>query len=210
MSIKRLLGGLAGTSALSLVLAVAPVAAWSQLFNNFPGNPTSCDNSPSYPCVAWPTNGSLSVHLVVYLDPSLTSANLDLSTDVRNSITKWNAICAVNPLLAVGSGVNYDIGEYRGTIPSDPTAWASTDVYASGNTIVDAETTFNSTVTWNHSFSYPDSTHADSRKVSTHEMGHSEGLGHTSYTAVMHQGAESFWVPQTNDIQGMQHVYGSC
>lgn len=58
-----------------------------------------------------------------------------------------------------------------------------------------------------HSYTY-DCGAADSRYVVTHEFGHLEGLGHTSYAAVMHQGGERFWAPQTNDIQGLQAIYG--
>lgn len=202
----------AAVMGLALALAAAtPVFAWTQLFNNYPGNPTSCDNSPGYPCLAWPKVGSKSSTVHVYLDPSLTQANLNLDTDVNNSIYQWHIICAANPILLVGSPV---IAQYlisRGTT-QDPTSWAETSVVAlnsAPHVIVESDTTFNSLVTWDHSFNY-DVYLADSRKVATHELGHGEGLGHTGYTAIMHQGAESFWVPQTNDIQGMQHVYGTC
>jgi Matrixin len=199
-------------SLLSAFLIVTPVWAWTQLVNNYPDNPVSCDNSTSWPCIAWPKNGpGTSSTVYVYLDPTLTQANLDLSTDVRNSMSKWNAICAVNPYLYVGTGVNYNYGVYRGSL-TDPTAWAETNnIYYTNSPhyIIESDTTFSSSVTWNHTYTY-DVYVADSRKVGTHELGHGEGLGHTGYTAVMHQGAESFWVPQSNDIQGMQHIYGSC
>lgn len=195
----------------SLMLAgalVPPALAWSQLFNNFPHAPTSCDNSANWPCVRWPKNGSLSSTVIIFNDPSLTSANLNLDTDVRASVNQWHLVCAANPILQYGSGVNAQIYVQRGSI-SDPSAWAETITSASGHTIIGATTTFNNLVTWNHSFTYT-VTQADSRKVGTHELGHAEGLGHTNFTAVMHQSAESFWAPQTNDIQGMQAVYGSC
>jgi len=48
---------------------------------------------------------------------------------------------------------------------------------------------------------------ADSRRVATHELGHSEALGHTNYTAVMRTGAGSFWKPKANDIAGIQAIY---
>jgi matrixin len=198
-------------AALMLATALAPaVFGWSQLFNNFPNAPTSCDNSPSWPCVAWPKNGSQSSTVIIFNDPNLTSANLNLDTDVRASVNQWHLVCAANPILQYGSGVNAQIYVQRGSL-QDPSAWAETVVARSGHTIVSATTTFNTLVTWNHTFTYtPGNNHADSRKVGTHELGHAEGLGHTSFTAVMHQHAESFWTPQTNDIQGMQAVYGPC
>jgi predicted SprT family Zn-dependent metalloprotease len=75
--------------------------------------------------------------------------------------------------------------------------------------IVSGLVEFNSYVTWNHSYTYACG-RADSRKVVTHELGHLQSLGHTNYTAIMHQGAESFWTPQTNDKQGLQAIYGAA
>lgn len=42
-------------------------------------------------------------------------------------------------------------------------------------------------------------------------MGHAEGLGHvgTSVTAVMRQGAVSWWNPQTDDQNGIIGIYGA-
>jgi len=48
---------------------------------------------------------------------------------------------------------------------------------------------------------------ADGRKVATHETGHLMSLGHTSYTAEMHQGPGNFYSLQSNDIQGLQAIY---
>jgi hypothetical protein len=67
---------------------------------------------------------------------------------------------------------------------------------------------FSTSVTWNHTLTY-DTYIADSRKVATHELGHVEALGHTGFTAIMHQGAEPFYTPQTNDIQGLKAIYGA-
>jgi hypothetical protein len=68
---------------------------------------------------------------------------------------------------------------------------------------------FRTTVTWNHSFTYGTNV-ADSRKVSMHEMGHVEALGHTGINpAVMRQGALSYWQPQYNDRIGIVAIYGA-
>ncbi len=90
--------------------------------------------------------------------------------------------------------------------------WACTAIYADtasgSHTLYYAETIFSDQVTWNHSLTY-NTFVADSRKVTTHEMGHVEALGHTGFTAVMHTGAESFYKPQSNDIDGIQAIYGA-
>jgi hypothetical protein len=208
---NRRVGSLVGLLAALSLLVPSGTFAWTQLFNNYPGSPTSCNDIYPYYCVEWLLVGGSSSTVVIFLDPSLTSANLNLDTDTRSAINQWHLVCAMNPILQTGSGVNAQIVVARGSL-DDPSAWAETRVIRSQSSpyvIVSADTTFNTLVTWNHSYTY-DVTHADSRKVATHELGHAEGLGHTGYTAVMHQGAMSFWTVQTNDIQGMQAVYGRC
>lgn len=197
----------------ALFLIVPQVAlGWSQLRNNFPNSPTSCDNSASWPCIKWPQGpGGYSITIYAYLDYTLAQANINLQPDVSNSAAQWTAVPARNPFLyTTGSGTNYDVGVYRGTTVYG-TSWAETETITLSSDVhkvVEADVTFNKLVTWNHTFTY-DVYKADSRKVATHELGHAEALGHTNYTAVMHQGAESFWTPQTNDVQGMQAVYGN-
>jgi hypothetical protein len=66
-------------------------------------------------------------------------------------------------------------------------------------------TGWNNTLTWaqyqNCDFA------ADGRKVATHETGHVQGLGHTSTTSVMHQGAEPFYALQSDDKAGLIAIY---
>jgi len=50
-------------------------------------------------------------------------------------------------------------------------------------------------------------TDADGRKVAGHETGHVSSMGHTSYTALMHQGPENFYLLQSNDVAGLQAIY---
>jgi len=183
---KRL--GRSVIAAVALALALANTTlGWSQLRNNFPGSPTSCDNSSTYPCVAWPLNSKgQSITVYVHLSSTLTTATGEsLSTDSANSAAKWNLAAANN--------------------------WGATYVYASSSNvhvIASSNVYFNSNVIWNHSYTY-DCGDADSRNVATHELGHVNALGHTSYNAVMKQGGETFWTPQSNDILGLQAIYGA-
>jgi hypothetical protein len=189
------------------------VLGWTQLNNNYPGSPVSCTNVDPWWCWRWPKNGSLSATVDIYLDSSLANANIDLRSDVRKGINQWHLVCAANPILnEVSTNVGTPIQEYRGSL-DDPSAWAETLVSAqsaSPHRIVSALTRFNYLVTWNRSLTF-DATHADARKVATHELGHAEGLGHTGHSpAVMRQGATTYWKVQTDDVLGMQAAYGSC
>jgi len=196
------------------ILTGAPgTLAWTQVNNNFPNNPTSCTNVDPWWCWRWPKNGSLSSTVNIYLDSSLANANIDLRTDVRTGINQRHLVCAANPILnEVSSNLNAPIQEYRGN-PFDPSAWAETEIAAqsaSPHRLVSATTRFNVEVTWNRSLTF-DTTHADARKVATHELGHAEGLGHTNHSpAVMRSGATTYWQVQNDDLLGMQAAYDPC
>jgi hypothetical protein len=210
----RVLYRSAVASVVLVLLAAGEVAGWSQLNNNFPNNPTSCDNI-TYLCVAWPVNANgSSVTVWAYLDPSLANAyGENLHTDALNGAAAWNAAPARNPFVRgtdVSTGTTVDVTMY----PLDPTGctWGKTNLFYGSNphVIASAVIWINlSSMTWNHSYRY-DCGSADSRYVVTHELGHLQGLGHTSYSALMHQGGEPFWQPRTNDIQGLQAIYGSA
>jgi len=54
--------------------------------------------------------------------------------------------------------------------------------------------------------------HADARIVANHEMGHVEGLDHVipaSPSAIMKQGALTFWHIQNDDRNGIIAIYGA-
>lgn len=198
---------------LFLLLSAPATFAWSQILNNFPNSPTSCTNVSPYWCEAWPVNSNgSSVTVYFYRDPSLSgSSGENMATDVDNSAAQWNAAPAKNPFLYGNlNGASDTVTVQMANIDPYGCTWGETIDYTGSNVhvITGADTYFNSVVTWNHSYTYACG-EADSRKVATHELGHIEALGHTSYTAVMHQGAESFWTPQTNDIQGLQAIYGA-
>lgn len=73
---------------------------------------------------------------------------------------------------------------------------------ASPYRIYGADVLVNTLINWN--------CHGDARKVTTHELGHAEGLGHTGISpAVMRSGATTYWKPQANDELGLQKIYGA-
>ena len=182
--------------------------AWTQLWNNYPSN---CGTSSDFPCIRWPkTSNNLSVTVKIYLDYSLTLGNVDLRSDIRTfAIPQWNGAPARNPILAETS--SYDNGliwVFRGSL-YDPTAWGQTvPSWNSSNRITGANVRFNDLVSWNHTFVYAPY-QADSRKVTDHELGHSEGMGHSSAVALMRQGALAHWALQTDDRNGVIAIYGA-
>lgn len=143
----------------------------------------------------------------MYLWPSLESGNLNLKTDVRNGMGYWNNQPARNPFhyeSTTGTKVNV-----HRTTTSGSDVWAEAYTYSnSSNVVTSAMIGFNPLVTWNRSYTY-DTYKADARKVATHEIGHTQALGHTGFTAVMQQRPLSLHTPQTNDTHGLQAIYGA-
>jgi len=196
---------------LMALLISSSALGWTQLRNAYPDTPQSCGDDPNdgYPCIEWPLSPSgYSITVYVYLWPSLESGNLNLKTDVRNGMGYWNNQPARNPFYyesTTGTKVNV-----HRTTTSRSDIWAETYTYSnSSNVVTSAMIRFNPLVTWNRNYTY--STYAaDARKVATHELGHSQALGHTGYTAVMKQGPMNLHTPQTNDTQGLQAIYGAA
>ena len=133
------------------LVAAVPVGAWTQLYNNYPGNPVGCTNVGQWQCIQWP------------LAPNGFSSTAFLS---------------------------------RGTTRF-PDSWAETTftIAANGNTILGAGTVYNQSVPSNRNFHY-ETLVADARKVSAHELGDIEALGHTGFNTPMKQGAEPGHRPQ--------------
>ena len=206
------------------LLFVAPNVAlgWTQMVNEYPDSPTSCQNTATYPCIEWPTSGGLSVNVDVYLDSTLTLVTaVTLKTDMRNGFPQWNNIAARNPHLQETTSTANDEMFVRASLNELPrNVYAATTVSyqaASPHRIVAADMNFNREVSWNHSLDFSSYVEegvtyyrADSRKVAVHELGHSEGLGHTGISpAVMRQGATTYWQAQANDKTGIISVYGA-
>ncbi len=205
------------------VLAVSPAAAWTQLDNEYPNSPVSCTDINPYYCIEWPTTpGGLSVNVDVYLDSTLDLiTSVPFKSDIRASIPQWNNIAARNPHLQ----------ETTSTTGVEALVWASLDfpsnVYgvtfnsvlsSNPRQIAFSEIIMSRQIAWNHTYTFtcyqpePGTTvcRADARKVSTHELGHAEGLGHTGISpAVMRTGAVTYWTPQANDKAGIVAIYGA-
>lgn len=199
-------------SVLAAVAATQSVGAWTQLYNNYPNDPVSCNNVGSWQCIEWPLapNGFSST-VYVYLSSTLTQANLNLQTDIRNSEPLWDAAPARNPFLRnVSSPDQATAVLSRGTTVFS-SSWAETTqtIAGNGHTIIFAGVVYNKNVTWNRNFQYGPLV-ADSRKVSTHELGHVEALGHTGFNTPMKQGAVNLWQPQQDDYDGLVAIYGAA
>jgi hypothetical protein len=203
------------------VLAASPANAWTQLKNNYPGTPVSCTDTSTWPCIEWAkTSSNLSITVDVYLHSSLLQNNIDIRTDLRNSFSEYNNIAARNPFLRETTSTSSDeIYAWAGVMSEGVYAGTSISVQQSQPYhITHADIEFNSEIVWNRSLDFgltypePGTTlyHADSRKVSNHEMGHAEGLGHTGIDpAIMRQGATTYYHVQANDRSGIIAIYGA-
>ena len=211
----------------AFALNAGPALAWSQLFNDFDtGGSGYCGGSTTYPCLFWQEANWTSTTLNASIAPSADGDNYSMTTAINRAFGDFTAAPAYNPYInqctsgtscgtvAYYGSLNLGCGVYAGTsFPQLGTIEYSSGIgYYQFATL--AQVAFNTApyMSWNNSldYSYDASSctfNADGRKVATHETGHVMGLGHTSYTAVMHQGAEPFYSLQSNDIQGLQAIY---
>lgn len=201
------------------VLSAQTALAWTQELNNYPSSPTGCGGSSSFPCLYWPEPNHVSATLYASYASlgSVGPNNYDFTTPVNNALGYWNNVQgAFNPYIYSCNHFQCQDVIHYSTADIGSMDWAETYVgdygsvqYANGQyyaILNTATVTFNTEVSWNNNLQYGP-LQADGRKVATHETGHVEGLGHTGYTAIMHQGAESFYTPQANDINGIQTIY---
>jgi hypothetical protein len=217
-----------GTAVLiALVLASIPsaVLGWHQLRPPPGQDYVDCLNTSASPCIEWPkTAQNLSVNVDVYLSYTLSQANLDLKSDVRNAFPKWNQVAARNPhLQETASTADEEIWVTRTNIADDPTIAAFASIqngpgphYKISSVVID----FNSLVTWNRSYSFgcngtQTSCWADSRYTAVHEFGHAEGLGHvlpsSPFASIMKAPVSTAtqWWPAVNDHNGIIAIYGA-
>lgn len=218
MSLGRPLRALIVTMAITAVSAQG-VAAYTFQENNFDaGQPQGCTNrydsatGQYWWCRRWPlTPNGYSTHIYMYLDPSLGSRlpgeTLNFTTVISNAMSRWNAVPANNPYLhtttakssasgyATTGGDYYSFIERSMDVPPDAYAWewdyTPDDLGISGDTHTVIASFIQVSDIWSFktkSSSYP-AGWADADSVIAHELGHTEGLGHTNYNVLMYP----FW-----------------
>lgn len=229
--------GLAAAAAALLTLPLTSAAgAYTQLISQYPNTPTTCTNSGGWDCIAWPrlANGQ-STTVYAFLDGDLGDVpNVNMGHDVLDSFTRWNAAPSNEPWLiqstALSNATGYSLGSPTHIFADDQLPYgvyaktASWTMYLLGlgsddHVMVSSQIDMSANIRWNHSldftchYSTPDPTvcipWADSRKVTIHEEGHGLGLGHSGATAIMRQGATTYYTLQTDDINGIQSIYGT-
>ncbi len=212
---------------LLLVLSIQPAYAWTWLKTTWDadGNPY-CGRSSSLPCILWQEPYHYSITIYAYMDPSIQSTLWDdaiqIGFDSFNSPTTnaWNPYiyecltAGCGPVTYLKGGIRCDYYALTNQFLSTPFNTGSYwKAYITGGTV-----TFGSHVTWNTSWYFttydennPPCTglNADIREVSAHETGHIQGLGHTNHTpAIMRTGPQMIDTVQSDDIAGLQYIYG--
>jgi hypothetical protein len=208
-------------ASLLVIALAAPVGAhpWTQLKNRHPDTPTDCTDATNFECVEWRKSGGLSLDVAVVIDQNLgdMSCITDLRPHIRSAMTAWNNQPARNPHLYEGYSGSDFIYVWR-EVPPWPYTNAAGYMYfsgisqnANGNWKIDgAHIYFNPQKCWNTDLDFGTGV-ADIRKVSRHELGHAEGLGHAGDTerSIMRQGATDFFGIQQNDQDGIVSLYGA-
>ncbi|HEY7124459.1 MAG TPA: matrixin family metalloprotease [Ktedonobacterales bacterium] len=212
---------------LLLTISIQPAYAWTQLKTTFDsdGNP-NCGRNSSLPCILWQEPPNTSITIYAYMDPSIQSTLWDDA--IQLGFTSYNGVLAWNPYmqecLTVGCGPTTYL---KGPIPCQFFARTNTDAFLSAPFytgsywkayITGGTVTFNDQVSWNTQWMWVtfDENHglcnglkADIREVSAHETGHLQGLGHTKHSpALMETGPQNFWTVQSDDVAGLQYIYG--
>ncbi|MEO6892200.1 MAG: matrixin family metalloprotease [Ktedonobacteraceae bacterium] len=215
------------TLALSLVSGQA--FAWTQEINEFDsGGTVVCGSSQYEPCVAWAQGYHQSITVKVYIDPSMYTQGFDFRPEINAAISNFNSAPAWNPYysacytsgcgavsytyaptLACSGGVT-DVSGY-GT-PFQATVNGQTSWYAALNSVPiiiehDNFVKWNTNMQFNFNCSAGTATY-DAYVVIAHEMGHSEGLGHTNHSpALMMSGETCCRTLQNDDKNGLHAIY---
>lgn len=214
--------------ALRLLLS-SPAFAWTQENNEFDfGGTSPCGSSQYEPCLAWAQGYHQSITVKVYVDPSMYTQGFDFRPEINAAISNFNSTPAWNPYYSAcytsGCGaVSYTYGptelcaggvtdssQYRA--PFQATVNGSTSWYAAFNS-VPITIEHDSTLRWNTNMQFnfscsPGSATYDASVVVAHEMGHSEGLGHTGHSpTLMMSGETCCRTLQNDDIHGLKYIY---
>ncbi len=183
-----------------------------------------CLGTDASPCIQWSkTAQNLSMNVDVYLSTKLSSEEVDLKTDARNSFLEYNPIAARNPhLQEIGVSRSAEIVISTQDIPFtiEGCTFGYTDISydlepGSLHRISHAKIYLNSRIAWNRSLTFScdgaSVGQADARKVMTHEMGHAEGLSHQApgASSIMIQGALPYYHIGAADDNNIQLIYGS-
>lgn len=202
--------------------------AWTQEVNEYDfGGTPACGSSQAEPCLGWAQGNNQSITVHVYVDSSMYTQGFDFRPEINAAISNFNAAPAWNPYYSAcytarcgnvfyfyaptepcAGGVT-DISQY-GT-PFQATINGTTYWYAAFNS-VSITIEHDSYVTWNtnmqFNFNCGSGATYDAYVVVAHEMGHSEGLGHTGFSpTLMKSGETCCRTLQSNDIAGLQHIY---
>jgi len=225
---KTLVWHSATVAALTIALLLASItgaSGYTQIMNNFDsGGNTTCGFDSTHPCIFWDEPANTSITVYQRLDSTLNQGSYDFTTPVENAFVDFNNVAAYNPFFnycfttSCGSGVfasgslgclvygstswNKGSSTYSAKLAGYYAFFTSTAVTFNNNSVA----SWNNTLTWS-SNAMTCAFQADGRKVATHETGHTQSLGHTSHTAVMHQGPENFYTLQSDDIAGLQVIY---
>lgn len=201
------------------ILVIAGSAFGAQLVP--PGGPNAigtCANTSASPCTEWPkTSSNLSVTLYLLNGHFLADEEVNLFTDSYNAQFVYNDIAARNPHLeqTTNSAIDdvtvttVDFGDFQ-VYGSTTNSYPLTAPYNITKSVIK----LNRQIKWNRSLNFACTAtvcNADARKVMNHEYGHMEGLAHrpSTVTAIMRQGALTFYQVQAEDRASIVSIYGA-
>lgn len=219
----------------ALLATTLATTGWTWNLNTFTQQGSGsyvCGNTSNQPCVLWQQPHYTVSWTNVYLDSSLAGRGVNFSGVLTNTV--WPQIYSqnnysMNYRACYSAGCSPVLSYYGGNLGclvyGETVYYSLSQSEYSSQNLAGAgvigwyaffrgeEVIFNNYWGyWNQNLTYQTGTDycsfaADARKVAAHETGHSEGLGHTSYTAIMHQGPENFYQYQSNDISGFNDIY---
>jgi len=210
-----------------LALALLPAATtathspvkWSQLYSPFTmnGDVHTCGLNSGSPCIEWASAGST---LDYYFE---STVNDYIRQYFGYAVDHWNAKCGFQPhFQRIYNNTDEEIHVQRVSLGAGRYGQAMMEDagdYVEGSThrayIVHAYLRFNTDIGYNTTETYNSST-ADVRKVASHELGHTLGIGHADWEyAIMTQGGatsggaqlQRIW-PAEGETNAIDAIYG--